>query len=72
MSLTSDHLLSEQIIDKPEIVEEHINFSEYTRQLQAYVDAFGRDKIHVMLLEDLQENPAVELRRVCEFLEIDH
>lgn len=65
------HLLSEKIIDAPKIIEEHINFSEYVMQIKAYEDLFGKDKIHLMLLEDLQQNPHSELRRICEFLGIN-
>jgi hypothetical protein len=65
------HLLSEKIITTPKLVEEHINFSEYAMQLKAYVNAFGRDKLHLLLLEDLQQNPQLELSRICQFLDID-
>lgn len=65
------HLVSEKIITKPKIIEEHINFSEYYRQIKAYIDVFGRDKIHLLVLEDLQQNPKAELRRICQFLDIN-
>jgi hypothetical protein len=65
------HLLSEKIISAPKLIEEHINFTEYAMQLKAYVNAFGRDKLHLLLLEDLQQNPQLELSRICRFLDID-
>ena len=65
------HLLSEGILEKPEIIEEHITFSEYARQLDAYAEVFGRERIHLLLLEDLQKNPQAVLRSVCQFLQID-
>jgi hypothetical protein len=40
-------------------------------QLNPYVEIFGRNKLHLLLLEDLQKNPQQELRRICQFLEID-
>jgi hypothetical protein len=40
-------------------------------QLDAYVERFGRDRILLLVLEEFQKTPAEELRRVCEFLEID-
>ena len=65
------HLLSNGRLEKPEIIEEHISVSQYAKQLDIYVNMFGRDRLHLLLLEDLQQNPQVELRRICEFLEID-
>ena len=65
------HLISEGFQNKVEVIEEHLAFTEYARQLDFYRDTFGRDRIYVLLLENLQENPQRELRRICQFLEID-
>lgn len=65
------HLLAEKIIDVPKLIKEHINFSQYAMQIQSYIDAFDRKSIHLMLLEDLQDDPHLELRKICEFLSID-
>ena len=65
------HLISEGFQKKVEVIEEHLAFTEYARQLDFYKDTFGRDRIHTLLLENLQENPQRELRRICQFLDID-
>jgi hypothetical protein len=65
------HLLAGGHQKTPEVIEEHLAFSEYARQLDLYVKLFGRDRIHVLLLEDLQKEPKIELRKICKFLEID-
>ena len=65
------HLISEGFQNKVEVIEEHLAFTEYARQLDFYRDKFGRDRIHVLLLENLQANPEEELRSICQFLEID-
>ena len=53
-------------------VSDHaLNVSRYAMQLDAYVERFGRDRILLLVLEEFQMAPAEELRRVCEFLEID-
>ncbi|MEL7039683.1 MAG: sulfotransferase domain-containing protein [Cyanobacteria bacterium J06592_8] len=65
------HLLSGGHQKTPEVMEEHLVFSEYARQLDIYVRLFGRDLIHLLLLEDLKRNPEIELRKICQFLEID-
>lgn len=65
------HLLSGGHLSKPEIIEEHIAFSEYAKQMDVYIQFFGRERLHLLLLEDLQKNPKAELRRICQFLQID-
>ena len=65
------HLLSGGHQKTPEVIEEHLAFTEYARQLDIYVKRFGRDRIHLLLLEDLQKDPQTELRKICQFLEID-
>jgi hypothetical protein len=65
------HLLSGKHQDKVEVIEEHLAFSEYARQIDRYVKLFGRDRIHLLLLEDLQTDPQTELRKICNFLQID-
>ncbi|MDY6782467.1 MAG: sulfotransferase [Cyanobacteriota bacterium] len=65
------HLLAEGYQNTVEVIEEHLAFSEYARQLDRYVELFGRDRIHLLLLEDLQNNPQTELCRICQFLGVD-
>lgn len=65
------HLISEGFQDKVEVLEEHLAFTEYAKQLDFYRELFGRDRLHILLLEDLQANPQQELRQICQFLEID-
>lgn len=45
--------------------------SLYHRQLARFVDRFGRDRVHVVLFEDLREDAAAVLRDVARFLEVD-
>ena len=42
-----------------------------TPQVKRYVDAFGRDRVHVALLEDLGAKPLETYRGVLEFLGVD-
>lgn len=42
-----------------------------TPQVQRYVDAFGRDRVHVALLEDLGARPLETYRGVLDFLGVD-
>jgi len=40
----------------------------FDQTLRAYFDVFGRDRVHVMLLEQLARYEQVSLRRLCSFL----
>jgi hypothetical protein len=43
----------------------------FVPQLQRWIDVFGRDRVHVGILEDMVRDPASEFRKVLEFLQID-
>lgn len=43
--------------------------SRYHEQLPTLVDAFG-DRLHLLVFDEFRENPAVELERLCRFLDI--
>ena len=53
------------------IREEHIALSQYAMQLDAYTKAFGREQVHVVLLEDLRQDQQAVLSEICHFLKID-
>jgi len=53
-------------------ISEHIlDVSRYAKQLDAFTEHFGRDKILLVVLEEFMEAPAAGFQRICEFLEID-
>ena len=54
-----------------EVNEENIAYSKYAMQLEAYLEHFDRNQIHVLTLGDLSQNPREELKKICHFLEID-
>ena len=43
----------------------------YAEQLQRYFDRFGRDRVHVILLDDLKRDPAGTYARTLRFLGVD-
>ena len=51
--------------------DEPIAYTQYARQLESYVQTFGKENVHVLLLEDLKKHPQEELQKVCQFLGID-
>lgn len=53
------------------ISDHAINLSRYAMQLDPYVEHFGRERVHLIVLEEFERSPGECLRRVSEFLEID-
>lgn len=43
----------------------------FAEQLERYFDVFGRDRVHVMLYDDLRRDGEAEVRRALEFLGVD-
>lgn len=43
----------------------------YYKQMLAYLEYFNKEQIHILSLEDLQENKLQELNKIFRFLEID-
>jgi hypothetical protein len=43
----------------------------YTDQVRRYLDAFGRDRVLILIYDDFAADPAAAYRQVCEFLEVD-
>lgn len=48
----------------------YVAASDYLYQLEPYIEAFGRERIHVVTYESFFNNPEVGLRRIFEWLEI--
>jgi hypothetical protein len=65
------HLISDGFQKDVTISEEHLSYTEYAKQLDLYCELFGREKIHIMFLDDLQNNPQEQLCKICQFLCID-
>lgn len=54
-----------------EAVDQHIElkaYSEYTYQLEAWFDAFGRNRILPLFFDRIRQHPQTELERVCDFI----
>lgn len=51
--------------------EEYVSRSDYLRQVMPYWNRFGRDAVHIMLLEDLVANPAETLRALFQWLGVN-
>lgn len=51
--------------------DRHVDVSCYGRQLDAYLEYFTREQIHVARLEDLDRDPATVLRGIAEHIGVD-
>ncbi|MFW6031502.1 MAG: hypothetical protein ACOC9T_02830, partial [Myxococcota bacterium] len=45
--------------------------ASYRPQVQRYLDVFGADRVHVLLLEDLRSAPEAAFEKVLRFLDVD-
>jgi hypothetical protein len=43
----------------------------YAEQVERYLRAFGRERVHVILYDDFAADPAGEYRRLCGWLDVD-
>lgn len=52
--------------------EELVDTSLYLKQIERYLAQFPRERLLVLLLDDLEADASVVLRQVCAFLELPH
>jgi hypothetical protein len=45
--------------------------ARYADHVQRWFDSFGRDRVHVILLEELRKDPEAAFHKVCDFLAIE-
>ncbi len=45
--------------------------ARFGEQMARWMDAFGRDQVHVILFEEMVRDPGAHFRRLLEFLEVD-
>jgi len=45
--------------------------AHYTQQVKRYFDVFGQGQVHVVIFDDLKDNPAQVYYDTCAFLEVD-
>ena len=43
----------------------------YPEQIKRYFDLFGKDKVHIRILDDVIKDEVLSFKKTCEFLEID-
>jgi len=58
-------------VDSPPELLHYSQVARYTSQIQRYVDVFGRDKVHVVIFDDLKSDVESVYRDTLSFLEVD-
>jgi hypothetical protein len=48
----------------------YVSFGDYAAQLDPYLDAFGRERMHLLFFEDIAREPLEVFRQVCRFLAV--
>lgn len=48
----------------------YIDSGYYAEQIERYFNIFGKDQVHITIFDDFATNPAVELKKIYEFLNI--
>jgi len=48
-----------------------LEYGHYRDDIEVYIERFGRERIHVMLFEDIRDEPLAEIQRVYAFLGVD-
>lgn len=46
------------------------DFADFPRQVQSYIDLFGRDHVHTIIFDDLKENPGRVYQNTLRFLRV--
>lgn len=49
----------------------YLEVSDYAMQLQLYFDTFGRERVAILTLEELQADPTKEIQKLFAWLEVD-
>ena len=57
--------------DRPPELLYYSEVARYTQQIQRYVDVFGREKVHVVIFDDLKSDVQSVYRDTLSFLEVD-
>lgn len=69
---TANIELFESKYDDPRWPFRYVSNGNYVRDVSRYIEMFGRDRVHVVLLEQIKQTPEPILEEICEFLGISY
>jgi hypothetical protein len=63
--------ITKRLSDNWNIFYDYIGFGRYHEQVKAYLDAFGRDRVLILLYDDIQKDPVGVCRKIFAFIGVD-
>jgi hypothetical protein len=66
-----EQVVAERIRDNWNIFYDYAGFGRYYEQVKAYVEAFGSDRVLILLYDDVQRDPVGVCQRICAFVGAD-
>lgn len=64
-------VIERRLRDNWNIFYDYTGFGRYYEQVKAYLDAFGKDRVLIVLYEDIQKDPVGVCQRIFAFLGVD-
>lgn len=66
-----ENTIAQRLSDNWNIFYDYTGFSRYYEQVKAYLDAFGKDRVLVLLYDDFKKDPVGACRSIFTFLGVD-
>lgn len=68
---TEEGVIARRLGDNWNIFYDYTGFGRYYEQVKAYLDVFGKDRVLVLLYDDIQKDPLGVCRSIFDFLGVD-
>jgi hypothetical protein len=66
-----EQVIARRLRENWNIFYDYTGFGRYYDQVKAYLDEFGRDRVLVVLYEDIQQDPRAACRKIFDFIGVD-
>ena len=68
---TDENIIASRLRDNWNIFYDYTGFGRYYQQVKAYLDAFGSERVLVLLYDDIQRDPAGACQAIFRFIGVD-
>jgi hypothetical protein len=68
---TEDGIIARRLSDNWNIFYDYIGFGRYYEQVKAYIDAFGKERVLVVLYDDIERDPVAVCQSIFAFVGVD-
>jgi Sulfotransferase domain len=66
-----DSVIQQRMRDNWNIFYDYTGFGRYYEQVKAYLEAFGREQVLIVLYEDIQQDPVAVCQKIFSFIGVD-